>query len=153
VGASGTLRANRKGVPQIVKDKNLKEKGQKFVVHNKHLMLLKIHDRKVVHLLSTVYTATGLSSGKTSPRNSEPMIRPQAIVSSDKYIGGMDRADQMVSYATYSARTLKWWKRVIFHTISAAILDAYIIFKTITTNRLPMLHRQFRKKLDRDLIS
>ena len=153
VGASGTLRANRKGVPQIVKDKNLKEKGQRFVVHNEHLMLLKIYDRKVVHLLSTVDTATDVPTGKTNPRTGEPLMRPQVIASYDKYMGGVDRADQMVSYATYAARTLKWWKRVIFHTISAAILNAYIIYKQTTTDRTPMLHRQFRKKLVRDLVS
>lgn len=67
-------------------------------------------------------------------------------------MGGVDRSDQMVSYATFSARTLKWWKRVIFHVVSLAVLNAYLCYKLVTV-RNPMLHRVFRKKLVAELIA
>jgi len=152
VGASGTLRANRKGVPQRIKDRTV-EKGSTFTMHNDNLMLTKFHDRKVVHLLSTTDKAVKVPSGKNNPATGQPIMKPEVVVNYDKYMGGVDRSDQMVSYATFQARTLKWWKRVIFHVMSLAILNAYLIYKEKTTDRVPMLHRQFRKKLVKELVS
>lgn len=152
-GASGTLRSNRKGVPQMVKDKALKEKGTTFTVHNKNLMLLKFHDRKMVHLLSTVDKGEMILTGKNNPRDQTPLRKPEVVVNYDKYMGGVDRADQMISYSTFHFRTLKWWKRVIFHVLSLAVLNAYLLYKSCTQDRVPMLHRQFRRKLVRGLVS
>ena len=153
VGASGTLRANRKGVPQIAKDKILREKGETYFMHNKHLLLVKYNDKKVVYLLSTVDRGEKILTGKVDPRSRQPIRKPEVVVNYDKYMGGVDRSDQMVSYATFNARTLKWWKRVIFHVFSLAILNAYILYKSTTTDAVKMSHRQFRKNLVRQLVS
>lgn len=152
VGASGTLRANRKGVPQKIKDKKV-EKGETFTMNNGNLMLTKFHDRKIVYLLSTIDRAENVPSGKTNPASGAPIHRPEVVVNYDKFMGGVDRSDQMVSYATFSARTLKWWKRVIFHVLSLAVLNSYILYKHVTADRVPMLHRVFRKKLVEQLIA
>lgn len=58
----------------------------------------------------------------------------------------------MVSYTTFSARTLKWWKRVFLHVFSLAVLNAYILHKATNSDRVPMLQRQFRKQLVKLLI-
>ena len=76
VGASGTLRANRKGVQAMVKEKALKQKGDTYVVHYKHMMLMKYYDRKVVHLLSTVGTSKLTATGKEDPRTQQPVKKP-----------------------------------------------------------------------------
>ncbi|XP_070188662.1 piggyBac transposable element-derived protein 4-like [Littorina saxatilis] len=152
VGASGTLRANRKGVPQVVKDKKMKEKGETFTVHNANMMLMKYNDRKVVHLLSTVDTSAQKATGKTDPRTNTPITKPEVVVNYNSHMGGVDRSDQMVSYATFNFRTLKWWKRVIFHVISLSVLNSYLMYKDCTRDQPPLLHRQFRKKLVQSMI-
>ncbi|XP_062615415.1 piggyBac transposable element-derived protein 4-like [Saccostrea cucullata] len=131
-GATGTLRVNRKGIPQRIKDK-------------------KYHDRKVVYLLSTIEEAAKAPCGRVAPRTGTPIENPAIVNVYNKYMGGIDRSDQMVSYATFNARTLKWWKRVIFHVISLATLNAYLCYKTLTP-RKPMLHRVFRKQLVTELV-
>ena len=151
VGATGTLRANRKGVPQALKDKQV-AKGETYTMKNRNLMITKYHDRKVVHLISTVEAAAPTPSGKTNPRTGQPVLRPSVVVSYDKYMGGVDRSDQMVSYATFNSRTLKWWKRVIFHVMSLSVLNAYLLYKVQTNDASPMLHRVFRKQLVTNLI-
>jgi hypothetical protein len=57
----------------------------------------------------------------------------------------------MVSYATFNARILKWWKRVIFHVLSLTVLNAYLCYKSVTAK--PMTHRAFRKELVAGLLS
>ena len=68
--------------------------------------------------MSIVENATLMPSGKVNPRNGEALQRPSLVVTYDKYMGGVDHSDQMVSYATFNSRTLKWWKRVIFSMLS-----------------------------------
>ncbi len=45
-----------------------------------------------------------------------------------RYMGAVDRSDQMVAYSTFSRRTLKWWKKVFFHVTSLSILNAWILY-------------------------
>ena len=74
-------------------------------------------------------------------------MRPEVVLNHDKYMGGVDRSDQMLSYSTFQEKTLKWWKRVTFHVISLTILNSYIVYKEVTADRVPMLQRLFIKKL------
>ena len=76
VGASGPLRANRKGVPQVAKDKTPTAKGETFCVHNKDL---KYNDRKVVYLLSTVEKGQKVPTGKVDPRTQQPRLLSSMI--------------------------------------------------------------------------
>lgn len=59
----------------------------------------------------------------------EVIRKPEVVVEYDKYMGGVDRSDQMVSYATFNCRTLKWWKRVVFHVLNLAVVNAYLAYK------------------------
>ena len=66
-GAAGTLRLNRIGVPKEMKDAKLKEKGdRKVMCYKDELCMLKIYDRKVFTLLSSVnyYKTMGEKIGK-----------------------------------------------------------------------------------------
>lgn len=104
-------------------------------------MLLKFNDRKVVYVMSIIEEATKIPTGRVAPKTGTP-IELQAfsnVCTYNKYIGGMNRSDQMVSYATFNARTLKWCKRFIFRLISLATLNAYLSNK-YENPRKPMLH-------------
>ena len=152
VGATGTLRANRKGVPQALKDKRV-DKGHVSTMKNENLIISKYHDRKIVYLMSTVEESKLVQTGKINPRNGQTVLRPSLVVSYDKYMGGVDRSDQMVSYATFNSRTLKWWKRVFFHVLSLSVLNSYLLYKFVTSGEsTTMLHRNFRKKLVQNLV-
>ncbi|XP_013420996.1 piggyBac transposable element-derived protein 4-like [Lingula anatina] len=153
-GATGTLRANRKGVPQKILNTKV-SKGEQFTMNNGTLLITVPntgHDRKVVHLISTIEQAEMTPTGRNIPGTNTPIVVPSIVREYNRFMGGVDRSDQMVSYSTFNARTLKWWKRVTFHVISLAVLNAYLLYKTVTTGN-PMLHRVFRKRLVADLIN
>ena len=52
----------------------------------------------------------------------------------NKYMGGVDRSDQMISYTNSIVKSFKWWKKVIFHVLAIAVLDAYILYKSQNPN-------------------
>lgn len=152
VTATGTLRTNRKGVPQELKDKKLQNKGDKFVMNDGSLMAMKWYDRKPVVVLSSIHTSEPVATGKTDPRTHQPIIKPHCIAEYNKYMGGVDRSDQMVSYTTNQHRTTKWWKRVFFHVLSLATLNGYLVYKMVNPGS-PMLQRHFRRSLVAALVA
>ena len=77
----------------------------------------------------TMEKATFVLTGKNEPRTQEPIRKPEVVIKYDKNMGGVDHSAQMVSYAIFSRRTLKWWKRVIALFISLATLNAYLLYK------------------------
>lgn len=63
-----------------------------------------------------------------------------------RFMGAVDRSDQMVAYSTFNRRTLKWWKKVFFHVMSLSILNSWIMYKVwcAQNGRRPPLQRIFR---------
>ncbi len=45
---------------------------------------------------------------------SEVVRKPQAVVEYNKYMSGVDRADQLLSYYGFGHRTVRWWRRAFF---------------------------------------
>ena len=74
--ATGTVRQNRHGIPQTLKDYQLRNRGDIFVMNNGPLECYKYLDSKPVYMLSTKH---GSSLSTTSRRNriTNEIIRKQ----------------------------------------------------------------------------
>ncbi len=152
INATGTLRANRKGVPDCVKKTPCSTKGDKYVVHSGNLLIMKWHDRKIVHVMSTVHKAQDIVvPGKFNPMTHEHVKRPEIVHEYDKFMGGVDRCDQMLANVTLDRATLKWWKKAAVYVISLAALNAYILYKE-RHGAHPKSHREFRQGLISQLV-
>lgn len=152
VGATGTVRSNRKGIPQSIKDITLKQRGETVVSHNGPLTVTKYLDSKPVLLLSTVSSSENVVTGKKDPKTGTDIKRPSVVIKYNAKMGGVDRSDQMIAYSKIAVKTLKWWKKVFFHMLSMVVLNSYIIYKASTTETKPMLFRVFRRKLVSQLV-
>lgn len=153
-GACGTMRANRKGVPADLKTVKLK-KGESVAMTNGTLQLLKWKDKRDVHMCTTVHTAEFIDvPGRVDRTTGQAIQRPRCIVDYDKYMGAVDRCDQMISYPAFKRRTLKWWKKVFFHLLMMATLNAYLLYKEhcAKLRKKPVLHRVFRREVIKSLI-
>jgi hypothetical protein len=126
-GSTGTAR-NRKGMPAKIKNTVLKNKGDSVVMHNGPLMAMKLRDRKDVKILSTTHSSSVIPTGKRD-RQGNMVTRTEAIHEYNKYMGAVDRSDQMVGYGSFRRRSLKWWKKVFFHVFSVALLNSWILYR------------------------
>ena len=77
--------------------------------------------------------------------------KPEIVHEYNKYMGAVDRCDQMVAYSCFRRRTMKWWEKVFFHLFSLSVLNSYILSKEKT--RSPVLQRTFRRELVKELIT
>jgi hypothetical protein len=88
--------------------------------------------------------------GEMVNRGDPPIQKPDCVLAYNANMGGVDRSDQMVSYSSFDRRTLKWWKKVFFHVLGLAVLNAYILYKLKTAR--PVLQRVFRRDLVKQLV-
>ena len=58
--------------------------------------------------------------------------KPKNIVKYDKYMGGMERTDQMIAKACL--KVLKWWEMILFHILTLICLNSYLMYKRNVTN-------------------
>ena len=116
IGACGTARY-RKGIPHPFRMAQVKNKGDKFVMNNGTLLAVKIKDRKVFQMLSSVHSVNEVEIGRNHHATGRPLTKPEIVHECNKYMGAVDRCDQMVAYSCFRRRTMKRWKKV-FSTCS-----------------------------------
>ena len=87
-------------------------------------------------------------------RAGEQIKRSACIVDYDKHMGAVDRCDQMIAYPAFKRRTLKWWKKVFFHLLMMATLNAYLLYKENCAKwrKKPVLHQLFRREIVKALV-
>lgn len=129
----GTMRANRKGNPQDVVKAKLK-KGEVIAKQNEEkTVVLKWKDKRDVMMLSTKHDDTSA----TCMRKGKEIVKPQVVVDYNKGKSYIDLSDQMAAYAPFLRRTTKWYKRLLFHLITATtIVNSLHLFQKINNKKM-----------------
>ena len=73
------------------------------------------------------------------------------IVSTYKYMGGVDKNDQMKSYYQISVTGKKWWTRLLFDLVDRAIYNGLVLHNESPNHRKKDL-KTFRNELAKDLM-
>jgi len=144
----GTLRRNRKHLPEAVVSAKLKT-GECVSRRNGRIVVSKWRDKREVMMLSTLHTGKMTDSGKVNRRR-ERVNKPDSVIDYNMHMCGVDRMDQLVSYYTPLRKTLKWYRKVVLHHIDLSLVNAYILYK-----KLGGTQRQiwFRKQVIRSLLA
>ena len=120
----GTIRLNRKQLPDKFKKEKLK-KGQVRAVQRGKVMALRWRDKKDVAMISTVHNPAMVDV--STPRQEK--IKPQVVVDYNFTMGGVDKVDQhMVDYPIPRKRGKKYYKKVFFHLMDLALWNSYLLY-------------------------
>nr|CAH7761068.1 unnamed protein product [Callosobruchus chinensis] len=151
--AVGTVRTNRKNLPDIYKDKTKMQRGQFMFETKGKLSAVKWMDSKCVHVVSNYFcpkeTATVLRRNKTGQR--ETVHCPKAIAEYNKIMGGVDKFDQLHERYAIGRRSTKWWHRILYYLVDMAIVNSFILMNTSKKRKGDQL--TFRLNLARQLIN
>ena len=128
----GIIRSNRKNIPEDLKPnikKGFKERGDYMVRQDGNLVFTVWQDTKVVTMLSTNSQPTAqhsvLRRKKDGSRVDVPC--PDAIVQYNKYMGGVDRNDQLRKYYGVRLKSRKSYKYIFWFILDVAITNAFIL--------------------------
>ena len=110
-------------------------------------------DNKVVTILSTssdpITTGTVLRRQKDGSRIDVPC--PQAIISYNKRMGGVDRGDQLRGYYDCRTKSRKFYKYIYHFLFDVSITNAFILHKHYGSNTYKAV-KEFRLQLAKQLI-
>ena len=76
-------------------------------------------------------------------------LKPVMIHDYNIYMLGVDKLDQLMSYYSFLHKSIKWWRKIFFWILEVAVINSYIIYKSLALQRgeRPMSHLAFRRKL------
>lgn len=152
----GTIRKTRKELPKSVINRKLQvdelygEENDEGIV----IMKWKPKKNKEVQMLSTKHglnteNVIGRKKRRTTDNENEngpQKKKPIAIIEYNKGKCGIDKSDQMASYATCVRKGIKWYRKVAFELLTGvSVVNAYIIYKKVTSKKLTI--SKFREQL------
>lgn len=99
VRVSGTIRKNI-GLPQCLQKITLS--NDQAIFRRKHDILLQIwnNGKRNVNMISTIHSARIMESGSVNRRSHISIQKPESIIDYNKYMKGVDRADQCICRTT-----------------------------------------------------
>lgn len=156
----GTIRPNRKNYPKNLKcDKDMIQSEIDFAQCD-DTSIIKWKDRgtKSVSVISTMHNPLDTSevSRNNKDGTSKIVTCPNAIVDYNKYMGGVDRFDQLLETYNLSWKSRRWWMRIFFYFLDASIVNSYVIYKETlllsSPHSKPISHLAFRSKLASNMI-
>lgn len=146
-GTCGTVRGNRKGLPTFQKKLN---KNEIDVFHTNVQLAIKWHDKRDVHILTTVATAEMKDIDKKDVVTKEIIKKPDCIIDYNNKMGAVDKVDMQTSFVEISRKSIKWYKKLFFHLMDISLYNAFVAYQVNTGNK-PSIY-DFRLKVVGGLI-
>jgi len=148
----GTVRANR-GIPHDLEGEGKRlKKGQSAFRRKRDVMVQVWRDKRLVRLISTIHGATIVNTEQKDGKTNMKIKKPYADVQYNKFMKGVDRADQYLSYYSVLRKTVKWSKKVILYLPHCALFNTFFVYRALNTNK-KVRYKNFLHEVGRSWIS
>lgn len=145
--ACGTVKLLRRGLPKFTTKLNV---GERETYNSGPIMALKWKDKRDVHMLTTEHRDTLKVTTKITNRGRELRKKPQCVVEYNHNMGAVDRSDMMIHNLQCIRRSTRWYKKLFFHFVDLALLNAHALFLTKNENKITL--PKFQLEVIRQLI-
>ena len=120
------------------------------------ILSLQWMDKRKVTVISTLHNDDMVSKRRRTRLASdgiEEIMKPKVISDYNTHVGGVvDKADQLLSYYSFTRWTMKWWKRVFSHLVDVAKVNSYIMYSESLQDGRKLTHEQFRVEVASSLL-
>jgi hypothetical protein len=149
INACGTCRSNRAFFPidKLHLDCTIENRSRMKYRSNGPVLAVSWVDKKVINFVSTMHVAEADCAVLRRAKNgtAEEFRCPPLLPDYVKYMRGVDRGDQLISYYNLGWKSRKWWRRVFFYILECSILNSFVLNMHVR----PHEHaRKGRRKLD-----
>ena len=134
----GTVRSNRLQGLELKSDKDLKKCGRgtfqeaETSIEGITLRVTKWFDNKGVCLLSSFLSAEPVGTCQKYDRKTKEFKEspiPKIVRYYNENMGGVDKADQYISYYRIHIRSKKWYHRLFFHLIDMILVNSWLLYR------------------------
>ncbi|XP_026469574.1 piggyBac transposable element-derived protein 4-like [Ctenocephalides felis] len=132
IRSCGTIRKNRE-LPPYLQDITLRRDESVFRRRG-DILVQCWQSKRLVRMISTIHSASVIQSRNVDWNTKQNIWKPTCVVEYNKFMKGVDRADQYLSYYSIIRRTKKWTKRTVMFLINGALFNAFRVFQTLNAN-------------------
>ncbi|CAK1592332.1 unnamed protein product [Parnassius mnemosyne] len=122
---NGTLRKTRKDNPKEIVQKKL-QKGQHVWARKGKVYVSAWKDKRDVYMVTTMDHPALI---EVTNRFGKKKTKPIEVNRYNKSMSGVDRLDQMISYYSSPRKTIRWYKKVLFHIMDTTVWNSFYIYK------------------------
>lgn len=150
----GTFRADRKNLPREVKVNKLK-RGECIWKSDGVVSVTQWRDTRNVHIMSIFHdpTETVQIERKLCNGTKIYITSPKSIKDYNLHIGGVDKFDQKRNAYVSDRRSKKWWLRLFFFLLDAAVVNAFYQYASISEMSVLTFRRACRMRFGTILIT
>jgi hypothetical protein len=94
-----------------------------------------------------IHDATVVNKGRKDRKTNMEIEKPYTVGQYNKFIKGVDRADQYLSYYLVLNKTVKWWEKVVLYLLNCVLFNALFVYRTLNTNKVK--YKNFLQELGR----
>ena len=111
-------------------------------------------DRKVVTVMSTTSQPSAIGTVLRRQKDGTRILVPcpEAIIIYNRYMGGVDRGDQLRGYYNCKVKSRKFYKYIFYFLFDVSITNAFILYKNFCSSPTFNTIKKFRLQLARELI-
>jgi hypothetical protein len=103
---------------------------------SQEMIALKWRDREIT-VLTTMHRDVMVTLNK-GRKIQEYVRNPQCVTDYNEKMGAIDHSDMTLSFVECVRKTIKWYKKLFFHTVDLCLLNAHALYLTKTGNRVPL---------------
>ena len=134
----GTVRANRLQGCHLPLDKEMKKKGRGYYIEKEccvdgvTVRVVKWLDTKGVTFLTSFESAQPVSSVQRFDRSAKKNIDvscPKIVSTYNKFMGGVDLLDSLISLYRIKLRSKKYYHRLFFHFVDMVTVNCWLLYR------------------------
>ena len=130
----GTVRSNRKNLPTNFAREKLK-RGDVRAWQKGKMVALRWKDKKDVCVMSTVHNS---STSVVKTKGGKEVTKPNIVLDYNNTMGGVDKADQELTYYPVMRKQQKrYYKKIFRHLLEQCMWNAYVLFAKNRDKQLP----------------
>ena len=158
--ACGTVSKQRIPLQRMMQPDIDKMKGDSALCYshdnddNLKLFVWKTWKGKIFYLLSTIHD-TYLQTARRYDHESKKYIefpKPEAIMEYNSNMRGVDLFDQYMRYYSFDHGSKKWYKKIAYYFLEAAIINSFIIHNEIPSNK-PLTLKDYKVSIIYSLLN
>lgn len=118
-GCLGMIRANRRFLPQTVKNPpDILQEGEGYYKRAGNMLCFVYKDNRRIRMLTNVYGIALQENG-----------RPQALNDYNFLMRGVDKSNQNISYYRFKHKSIKWYRTLFISALETTICNSFQLYR------------------------
>ncbi|XP_050301509.1 piggyBac transposable element-derived protein 4-like [Anthonomus grandis grandis] len=131
----------------------MKRGEMEWFTSNSDLSVIKWKDKRSVFLLSNFHDPRDMLEVNRKEKDGSitKVPCPKALADYNANMNFVDKFDQNLSYYKIDRKSHKWWHRIFFFFLDAAVVNAFVLYKGLQLPPLSM--KDFRRSIIEGLVA